>query len=142
MNSLHAPYIARGQITNEDLLYVLSVGITEPIRFMRLYEWRPLNDMEVCALSTFWKSIGDAMGIRYAGFLSRDAWADGIEFAEDITAWAKAYEMAQIRPARTNADTADALVNMFFWYLPQTMIGPAREILTVLMGDRMREAFL
>jgi len=74
MNHLHAPYIAAGRISNDDLLYTLSVCITEPIRFINLYEWRRLNELEMCALGVFWKSLGDAMRIEYRGFLARDSW--------------------------------------------------------------------
>ncbi|KAI9644459.1 hypothetical protein NHQ30_006480 [Ciborinia camelliae] len=65
MNYLHSSYQKSGRISNADLLYTLSVFITEPVTWMEKFEWRSLNDMEVCAIATFWKGIGDAMGINY-----------------------------------------------------------------------------
>lgn len=47
------------------MLYTLSLFVTEPIRFIDAYEWRSLTELEKCALGTYWKSVGDAMGISY-----------------------------------------------------------------------------
>jgi hypothetical protein len=52
MNYIHSQYQKAGKISNEDMLYTLSVFITEPIRWINDYEWRPMTDMEVCATST------------------------------------------------------------------------------------------
>ncbi|TDZ28089.1 Mycophenolic acid synthesis protein B [Colletotrichum spinosum] len=141
MNYLHSRYKNAGQISNADFLYTLAVCVTEPIRFMQLYEWRPLTDMEVCAIGTHWKAIGDAMDIRYNGYLSQDSWADGIEFAHDITAWAKRYEVEAMKPAKINTQPSSQLMNMMLFHIP-TFVKPfAEEVFTVLMGDRVRDAF-
>ncbi|TPX07452.1 uncharacterized protein E0L32_002078 [Thyridium curvatum] len=144
MNYLHSTYKAAGRISNADFLYTLAVCIMEPIRFMRLYEWRPLNDMEACAIGTFWKSIGDAMQIEYKGYLSRaeTGWRDGLDFAEDITAWAKGYEVECMKPAVSNTKPAEQLVELLLFHYPAVMKPFLLEVLTVLMGDRVREAFL
>lgn len=141
MNYLHSRYTAAGQISNADFLYTLAVCITEPIRFMRFYEWRPLTDMEVCAIGTHWKAIGDAMDIQYKGYLSQDSWADGVEFANDITAWAKRYEVEAMKPAKVNLQASAQLTQMMLWHVPSFAKPFAQEILTVLMGDRVRDAF-
>ncbi|ROW07939.1 hypothetical protein VMCG_03426 [Cytospora schulzeri] len=142
MNHLHNPYKKAGKISNADMLYTLAVAAMEPIRFIRLYEWRALNDMEVCAIGTFWKSIGDAMEIEYKGYLTQEAWADGIEFVEDITRWAKNYEVEAMKPYPENKKLADALVGLLFFHVPESLRPFALEIMTVLMGDRIREAFM
>ncbi|KAK1585226.1 uncharacterized protein LY79DRAFT_273977 [Colletotrichum navitas] len=141
MNYLHSRYVAAGQISNADFLYTLSVCITEPIRFMRLYEWRALTDMEVCAIGTHWKSIGDAMGIQYKGFLSQESWADGIEFVDDITPWAARYEVDAMKPSKLNFQASSQLVEMMLFHVPNFAQPFAREVLYVLMGDRVRAAF-
>lgn len=140
MNHLHSPFLKAGKISNPDLLYTLSVCISQPTRFIKMYEWRPLNDMEVCALGTFWKSIGDAMQINYKGYLAQDDWKDGIDFAEDITAWAKRYEVTDMKPHPSNRTLADALVGMLFPFIPFADF--TLQIMTVFMGDRVREAFM
>ncbi|KAF6831322.1 hypothetical protein CMUS01_07395 [Colletotrichum musicola] len=141
MNYLHSRYLASGQISNADLLYTLAVCVAEPPRFMKLYEWRPLTDMEVCAVGTHWKAIGDAMNIEYKGYLRQDSWADGIEFADDISAWAKEYETDVMKPSKYNAMGSALLVDMLLWPVPRFALPFARQALTVLMGDRVREAF-
>ncbi|RYP24349.1 hypothetical protein DL765_000613 [Monosporascus sp. GIB2] len=145
MNYLHSIYQKRGQICNEDLLYTLSVFVTEPRRFARLYEWRALNDVEVCAYGVFWKSVGDAMGINYEE-LARGregrGWKDGLEFVEDITSWAKDYEVRKMRPSTVAAKPARALLPLLTYWVPWFAKGFAEECACVLMGDRVREAFM
>lgn len=141
MNILHDKYKKAGKISNADFLYTLSVCVTEPIKFINAYEWRQLNELEVNAIGTFWKSIGDAMDIQYEGYLSKNSWRDGIEWVEDIAAWAKSYELEAMKPALTNKEPAKALVDMLIWHVPNFAKGFAFECLTVLMGDRVRDAF-
>lgn len=142
MNTLHDKYKKAGRISNADFLYTLSVCVTEPIRFIHMYEWRRLNDMEVNAIGCFWKSLGDAMDIEYKGYLSKDSWKDGIEFVDDITAWAKSYEIEAMKPARSNTYPAQALFDLLLYHVPTFAKPFAIEVATVLMGDRVRDAFL
>ncbi len=77
MNWLHRGYQRAGRISNADLLYTLSVFVTEPARFAALYEWRPLNDAERCAYGVFWKAMGDAMGISWEAEAEAEAGEEG-----------------------------------------------------------------
>ncbi|KAI0466233.1 hypothetical protein F4859DRAFT_329977 [Xylaria cf. heliscus] len=142
INFLHSKYRQEGTISNEDLLYTLSVFVLEPPRFMRLYEWRALNDMEYCAYGVFWKAIGDAMGIQYKGLLAHDAWRDGIEWADDVAAWAKRYEADAMKPSVIAHKPAEALIPMITYWLPWFAKPFAEQVICVLMGDRVREAFM
>ncbi|KAM0807802.1 putative ER-bound oxygenase mpaB/mpaB'/Rubber oxygenase catalytic domain-containing protein [Seiridium cardinale] len=142
MNWLHSKYIASGKILEADLLYTLSVFITEPVRFNRLFEWRPMNEMEHCAFGVFWKSIGDAMGIRYRGFLSKNEWDDGLDFALDVAQWAKSYEVTAFVPSETSNKPAVALIPMIAYWVPWWGKSFVYECVHVLLGDRVREAFL
>ncbi|KAJ3577537.1 hypothetical protein NPX13_g3028 [Xylaria arbuscula] len=142
INFLHSKYMQEGTITNEDLVYTLSVFVTEPPRFARLYEWRAMNEMEYCAYGVFWKSIGEAMGISYKGVLSKGSWRDGIEWADDISAWAKRYEADRMRPSEVANKPAKALIPMITYWVPWFAKPFAQEAVCVLMGDRVREAFM
>ena len=51
MNYIHSRYQRAGKISQDDLLYTLSVFITEPISWVGKYEWRALTDMEKCAIA-------------------------------------------------------------------------------------------
>ncbi|KAK9428982.1 hypothetical protein V1505DRAFT_375469 [Lipomyces doorenjongii] len=140
MNYIHNRYQKAGKIHNDDLLYTLSVFITEPILWAERYEWRSMTEMEICAISTFWKSIGDAMGIKYDGQLSNTEWTDGLQFYEDIKAWALDYEEKYMIPAKSNKQTADELVPLLLFYVPKSLKGAASNLVGVLMGNRLRKA--
>jgi len=142
MNFLHSKYREEGTISNEDLLYTLSVFVIEPPRFARLYEWRAMNEMEYCAYGVFWKAVGDAMGIQYKGLLTHDTWRDGIEFADDITAWAKKYEADMMKPSVIANKPARALIPIITYWIPWFATSFAEEVVCILMGDRVREAFM
>ncbi len=68
----------------------------EPPRWIEKYEWRHATDMEICAIATLWKSIGDSMGIQYQGLLAHNKWADGLDFYYDICNWAEEYEVKHL----------------------------------------------
>jgi hypothetical protein len=84
MNHIHGSYQRARKISQDDLLYTLSVFIMGPITWVGKYEWRSMTDMEKCAIGTFWKSIGDAMAIDYKDRLASDKWKDGLQFYKDI----------------------------------------------------------
>ncbi|KAI1088650.1 hypothetical protein F5B19DRAFT_413547 [Rostrohypoxylon terebratum] len=144
MNFLHSKYVKEGTISNADLLYTLSVFALEPVRFSRMYDWRPLNDMERCAYAVFWKGVGDAMQIDYEHYLARaeTGWRDGIEFAEDLAAWAKSYEVVAMKPSTVCAKPARTLIPMITYWVPWFAKPYATHIVLSLMGERVRDAFM
>ncbi|CAK7226888.1 hypothetical protein SBRCBS47491_006381 [Sporothrix bragantina] len=141
MNYLHSKYMAAGQIRNGDLLYTLAACITEPIRFIGKYEWRQLTDVEKCALGVFWRGIGEGMGISYEDVARNGKWKDGLEFVDDLTAWAQAYEREEMRPHAVNIPPARRFSALLLLMVPPFLRPFALEALTVLMPDRVREAF-
>ncbi|KAI0204391.1 hypothetical protein F4808DRAFT_340987 [Astrocystis sublimbata] len=142
INFLHSKYRQEGTISNEDLLYTLSVFVTEPPRFISQFEWRNMNEMELCAYGVFWKAIGDGMGIEYKGLLAHDTWRDGLEWADDVKVWAKRYETEKMKPSQIAHKPAVALMPMMTYWLPGFAKPFAEEVICVLMGDRLREAFI
>ena len=58
MNYLHGRYIKAGKISNDDMLYTLSLFVLEPIRWTAKYEWRCVTDLERCAMGMCWKDLG------------------------------------------------------------------------------------
>ena len=50
MNYLHSMYQKQGKISNDDMLYTMSLFVTEIPRWVSEYEWRDVTPMEVCAL--------------------------------------------------------------------------------------------
>lgn len=141
MNYLHAPYVKSGKILNKDLLYVLYASMSEPVRFMRLFEWRALSDMEVAALGTVWKHVGDLMGIDYKEEVGRDQWGDGVEFMEDIARWAAKYEDVHLRPSEESKLLGRVMMDLLLTSYPGFMRPAGYQICLVLLGDRLRNAY-
>lgn len=140
MNYIHSVYQKAGKISNEDLLYTLSLFACEPVRWINRYEWRQLESFEVCAIGTFWKSIGDAMEIGYEALGTE--WRDGLEWWGDIKTWSEEYEKENMVPAETNHITAEETTNILLWPVPTRVKGYARYILYCLMDERLRRAMM
>ncbi|KAK8932532.1 Mycophenolic acid synthesis protein B [Metarhizium anisopliae] len=141
MNYLHAPYIKSGRILNKDLLYVLYTAMSEPERFMRLYEWRPLLEMEVAAVASVWRYVGDLMEIDYEAELGKNQWRDAIEFLDDVSQWASKYEEQYMRPMDEVAQLGSVLMDLLLSAYPRALRPLGYQIVMVLMGARMRYAF-
>src|SRR5699024_7658097 len=62
---LHSGYRASGKILDTDMLFTLALFALQPIKFIARFEWRELSELERCAIGTFWKSVGDALGIPF-----------------------------------------------------------------------------
>lgn len=50
MNYLHGRYQKAGKISNDDMLYTLSLFILEVPRWVDKFEWRTLTPLEVCGM--------------------------------------------------------------------------------------------
>jgi hypothetical protein len=141
MNYLHAPYIKAGKIRNEDLLYVLYSSMAEPVRFLNTYEWRSLTDMEVNALGTLWKYVGDLMEIDYKQELGNDQWTDGIEFMDAVRQWAEKYEDEHLLPSKQVRTVGRVTLELLLTSYPKAFRKLGYRAVMVLLGDRMRHAF-
>jgi hypothetical protein len=101
-----------------------------------------MTEMEKCAVATFWKSIGDAMEIKYQGYLSNSEWNDGLEFYDDIRDWAERYENEFMVPAQSSKKVADGLVPLLLFYVPKSLRPFATNIVCVLMGSKLRASMM
>jgi len=68
--------------------------------------------------------------------------ADGLQFYKDIRDWAEAYEENYMVPAATNKKTADELVPLLLFYVPERYKAAASAIVSVVMGNRLRAAMM
>ena len=82
------------------------------------------------------------MGIQFSGHLARSEWNDGLEFYEDIKTWAESYEREYMVPAKSNKVTADELIPLLLFYVPQQFRAAGSHLVGVLMGDRLRAAMM
>ncbi|KPM42641.1 hypothetical protein AK830_g3933 [Neonectria ditissima] len=141
INYLHGPFIASGKIRQEDMLYVLYASMAEPVRFINLFEWRQLDDMEVASIATLWKYIGDMMDIDYKSLLQKEEWTDGIEFLEDVSNWASKYEDQYMRPMKEVHDLGEILMQLLLQSHAKFARPLAYLMALVVMGNRLRRAF-
>ncbi|KAJ5109517.1 hypothetical protein N7456_006192 [Penicillium angulare] len=140
---LHKGYRASGKILEDDMLYTLSLFALEPIRFVRLFEWREMTEMERCAVGTYWKSLGDALGISYETLPSgKNGFQDGIHWLEEVHAWAEQYEVQHMKPHPRNKEIADKTIDVLVYNLPGFMKPLGVYFVSFLMDDRLREAMM
>lgn len=143
MNFLHAGYRKAGKITNDDMLYTLSLFALEPARWVEKYEWRKLTELELCACGTYWKSMGDAMEISYSNLPSSiPGWKDGLHWLDEMEAWSLKYEEAYMVPATTNKQLADSHFDILCINVPAKLLGPCKKVVSVMLGERLRKAMM
>lgn len=143
MNYIHGLYIKSGKISNDDLLYTLSLFTWEPVRWIARHEWRQLEDFEKCAFGTFWKGVGDAMGIDYGTLKSgSEGWTDGLQWMEELAEWAEEYEKVHMVSHLDNFKTAEATVAILLYAIPSWGKGFGKQLVTVLMDERLRKAIM
>jgi len=126
MNQLHG----RFSIANDDLLYVLSTFIYEPIRWNARFGWRPLCEQERLGLFYFWREVGRRMNIK--------------ELPVDFQAFEQfslEYERKHYRFTQTNKRVGRATSNMFAGWFPRLLRPVVHRAISALLDDRMIEAF-
>ncbi|KAJ5733999.1 hypothetical protein N7493_002785 [Penicillium malachiteum] len=140
---LHQGYRASGKILEDDMLYTLSLFALEPIRFVKTYEWREMTEMERCASGTYWKSLGDALGISYEALPSGTAgFRDGLHWLEEISFWSERYEERHMKPHPRNKEIADKTIDVLVYHLPGFMKPLGVYFASFLMDDRLRTAMM
>lgn len=146
MNYIHNQYRQSGKILDDDLLYTLALFAVEPIRWIDQYEWRKLEDFEKCAIGTFWKAIGDAMGIGYSKLRGRgkggQGWSDGLQWLNELKEWSLEYEKRFMVPDKNNHRTAEQTVAILLYSIPGFAKPFGRKIVSALMDDRLRAAMM
>jgi len=130
-NFLHSGYRKNGHISNEDMLYTLALSIVEPIRLINRYEWRSLSPLEVNALGTYWKSLGETLDISYLDLPSM-AWHDGQEWLQELDEWARAYERRNMQWSQANFTVAH--------HAADTLGSLQRHAVNTLLEEERRQA--
>lgn len=141
INYLHGPYRRAGRISNQDMLYTLSLFALEGIRWIDRYEWRRLTDLERCAMAIFWKAKGEDPGVNYDLLPSHErGWPDGLAWLEELDAWSRRYEAEHMTPSDENALLADAAMEMVLFKIPGRLKAVGRSFASVLLGQNLRDA--
>ncbi|KAL2870535.1 oleate hydratase [Aspergillus lucknowensis] len=140
---LHTGYRANGKILESDMLYTLSLFALEPIRFISMFEWRELSDLEQCAIGTYWKSLGDALEISFEVLPSGPhAFRDGLHFLEELRAWSLNYEVDYMKPSPQNKEVADKTMDVLVYALPWFLKPLGVNFASCVMDDRLRVAMM
>lgn len=127
MNQMHG----RFPIANEDLLYVLTTFIFEPIRWVERFGWRPMTANEKQAFFRYYCELGRHMGIQAIP-------NDYAEFEQfNVT-----YERDYFKFAPSNRRIGDATVNLLLgMYAPKLLWPLLRPAAYALMDEPLLAAF-
>lgn len=149
---LHASYRSSGSIKEEDMLYTLSLFALEPISFIEKYEWRNLTDLEMCAIGTYWKSLGDALDISYDGLPSgkhnlaakgkQSGFRDGLHWLDELRVWSHDYEVEKMKPHQKNKQVADKTTDILLYLLPGFLKPIGLQFVSFLMDETLRTAMM
>ncbi|KAI9777409.1 MAG: hypothetical protein M1816_004732 [Peltula sp. TS41687] len=143
MNYLHDIYRKIGKISDADMLYTLSLFALEPARWINRYEWRTLTDMELCAIGTYWKSLGDTMDIPYGVLASgKIGWKDGLHWLEELRTWSVQYEEANMKAAVSNQKVATATVDLLLQNVRPCLREISKRFVAALLEQRLRTAMM
>ncbi|MGB3369001.1 MAG: oxygenase MpaB family protein [Rhodococcus sp. (in: high G+C Gram-positive bacteria)] len=126
VNRMHGKYA----IDNDDMLYVLTTFIYEPIDWIDSYGWRRLHPNERLAAFHFYREVGIRMGIK--------------NIPESFTEFAKFkldYEERTFRFTEDNHKVGTYTLELFCSWFPTAVHPAVRQGVYALMDDRMASAF-
>ena len=104
------------------------------------FEWRDLTDVELCAMSVYWKSFGDQMQIAHILLLSRKKGCqDGVHFLDELEACSTAYKFERMLPAESNYKLAVSTINIALTNMPRHPHGLGHHFVSALLEQRLRE---
>jgi hypothetical protein len=126
MNAVHGHF----QIPNDDYLFVLSTFISYPLNWFARYGYRPLTPHEQHAWFTFFRNIGQRMGIKGIP----DTWAAFLQ-------WVDSYESRNLVYADSNRRVANATVAIFAGWFPWPLKRVVEPAVCALINDKLRRAF-
>ncbi|GAA3653176.1 oxygenase MpaB family protein [Lentzea roselyniae] len=126
VNRQHGRY----DISNDDMLYVLSTFIYDPLDWIQQYGWRPLTHNEQLAAFHFYRAVGSRMGIR-------DIPSDFGEFR----AFKTAYEKQHFAFAESNHRIGQYTLDLFCSWYPQVLKPVVSRAVVAMLDPSMVRAF-
>ena len=125
MNWIHSRYGSK--ISNGDLIHTLALFVLEPQRWIEIYEWRPMSELEKVAVFVYWKEIGNRMGMQ------------GLpQTLSELKTWTAKYEENEMVYSENNAKCYKATVDLFLRDIPSGLRGPAGKIADSFLEDYVR----
>lgn len=126
VNRQHGRY----DISNDDMLYVLSTFIYDPIEWLQRFGWRPLTRAEQLAGFHFYRAVGARMGIR-------DIPAGDDEFR----AFKAAYEQEHFVFAPSNRRIGQYTLDLFCSWYPSFARPVVSRAVVAMLDPLMVRAF-
>lgn len=142
INYLHNRYRRAGKISDDDMLYTLSLFALEPSRWVRRMDWRGFSDVELCAEGVLWRDIGETMKIPY-GALERylkGGGEDGVTWLKALEAWSSIYEAENAVPDETNRQVAVGTINILLFDVPTVSRGFFTGVISAVLDPHTRTA--
>lgn len=126
INRMHGRYA----IDNDDMLYVLTTFIYDPIDWINSYGWRRLTEHETTAAFHFYREVGHRMGIREI--------PDDFDLLWDFK---REYERETFRYADTNRNIGTYTTEMLAGWFPAPLRPAVRVGVRAMLDETMLTAF-
>ncbi|ROV88637.1 hypothetical protein VMCG_10311 [Cytospora schulzeri] len=141
-NYLHARHRRAGRISNDDMLYTLSLFVLEPIRWTERFDWRALTSLERCAMATWFMAWGEDLDISYEplGSTEHGAWDNGLAWLDALEAWSRGYECRASKRSNDNIVLVETLMRFIVCQVPGCLHGIVRETIALVLGPKAAEA--
>ncbi|WP_037143190.1 oxygenase MpaB family protein [Rhodococcoides fascians] len=126
VNRMHSQYA----ISNDDMLYVLTTFIYEPIEWIDTFGWRRLHPSERLATFHFYRQVGIRMGIK--------------DIPESYTALARFkldYEDRTFRYTEDNHKVGTYTLDLFCSWFPTPLRPAVAQGVFALLDEKMAHAF-
>ena len=126
INRMHG----RFDISNGDMLYVLSTFVFEPIYWTQKFGWRHPSHHENLANFYFWVEVGVRMAIK-----------DIPPTIEEFEGFKQDYERERFVYQASNRRVADATLRVLQSWYPRPVRPLVRQVVYALLDDPLRRAF-
>ncbi|KAI1161914.1 hypothetical protein F5B18DRAFT_418255 [Nemania serpens] len=141
VNYIHSFYRPSGKMSDDDLLYVLSLFALEPLRFIERWEWRSPTREERCALATLWKTLGEDLEIPFDRLPSCAAgFRDALHWLAELEVWGREYEVRNRQRTPESVRLGEMQLDAWVGGVPVCFKGIARGFVAALIEPGLRSA--
>ncbi|KAF2972112.1 hypothetical protein GQX73_g1417 [Xylaria multiplex] len=141
VNYIHSLYRPSGKMSDDDLLYVLSLFALETIRWIDRFEWRCLTAEERCALATLWQALGEELRIPFEKLPSfQDGFRDPLHWLAELEDWGRQYEKNNREKSPESVFLAQKQLDAWLGRVPGCLKHLTRGLLAVLIEPGLRQA--
>jgi hypothetical protein len=126
LNRIHGVWKKR--TSNEDFVYVLCCFVVDTIRFIDVFGWRKLTQIEREAVFYFWEKVGRRMGIENIPHSLAEAETAVENYVESDVTSSETDEGRHLTSAVTN------LLCEWYWFVPRRLVRSGATALLYTIG--------